>query len=264
MGAPHSIGGHVSDLTYDNPLYYEIAFSYRNIPEEVDLFEENFRRFAKIDIHSVLEIACGNSPHMEELLKRGFRYAGIDLNDAMLEYSRAKAKPPGHEIELHKADMNDFAIPEPVDFAYIMLGSLSSPTTEALHRHFDCVAGAVKPGGLYLLDWCINTDPATGASSWEMERDGIRVMTTVEWTAVNTVKQLVRETITLAVNDHGTEKLLTDSHVRRVIYPQEFRLLVSAHPHWEFMGWWNCWNMDQPLETTEGRISRPIVTLRRK
>lgn len=57
---------------YDYPEYYEIAFSWRDIPTEVDLFEECIRRFSKIQVKSVLEIGCGNSPHMEELIKRGY------------------------------------------------------------------------------------------------------------------------------------------------------------------------------------------------
>lgn len=35
---------------YDYPEYYEIAFSYRDIKKEVDVFEECFRRFSKIQV----------------------------------------------------------------------------------------------------------------------------------------------------------------------------------------------------------------------
>ncbi|MCK4526646.1 class I SAM-dependent methyltransferase, partial [candidate division WOR-3 bacterium] len=65
---------------YDNPKYYEIAFSFRDIPAEVDVFEKSFKRFSEIPVKSVLELACGNSPHMKELVKRGYQYNGLDLS----------------------------------------------------------------------------------------------------------------------------------------------------------------------------------------
>ena len=68
---------------YDNPKYYEIAFDFRNIAAEVDLFEECFRRFARIPVHSLLEIGCGTCPHMIELARRGYKYTGLDINPNM-------------------------------------------------------------------------------------------------------------------------------------------------------------------------------------
>ena len=44
---------------YDNPKYYLIAFSYRDIPKEVDVFEECIRRFAKTPVERMLELCCG-------------------------------------------------------------------------------------------------------------------------------------------------------------------------------------------------------------
>jgi len=73
---------------YDAPQYYEIAFSFRDISAEVSLFEECFRRFSRIPVKSVLELGCGNCPHMEELTRRGYEYSGLDISEAMLDYSR--------------------------------------------------------------------------------------------------------------------------------------------------------------------------------
>ena len=84
-----------SDRLYDHPKYYEIAFSFRDIPAEVDLFEQCFKRFSHITVRSVLELGCGNTPHLEELLKRGYSYHGLDLSRAMLDYSREKVSRIG-------------------------------------------------------------------------------------------------------------------------------------------------------------------------
>ncbi len=254
----------MSDV-YNYPKYYEIAFSFRDIPAEVDLFEESFRRFARTPVRSVLEIACGNSPHMLELAKRGYSYHGLDLNPNMLEYSREKALNADIPANLMKQDMVDFSMSEPVEFAFIMLGSLLIKSTDELTSHFDAVARAVKPGGLYLLDWCVQYDPMLEAGegvSWPMEADGIKVDTTNKWTAVDRVEQMFNETITLEVDDNGKKVTVSGTDLRRAIYPQEFLLFVNRLEDWEFVGWWNNWNLDDPLEH-QTKIGRPVTILRR-
>jgi len=250
---------------YDNPKYYEIAFSFRDIPAEVNVFEECFRRFSRIPVKSVLELGCGHSPHMEELVKRGYRYSGLDLSKAMLEYSREKAWRMGAQANLIHADMVDFSLEATVDFVYVLLDSLYAKSTSELITHFNSVAQALKKGGLYFLDWCVKYDQPgkpEGAFSWNMERDGIKVKTTVSWKAINRVEQTFEETITLEVDDHGKKLNIVGKGIRRAIYPQEFLCFVSTLKHFEFVGWWNNWDLGQPLEQAD-KIDRPIALVRR-
>ena len=248
---------------YDNPKYYEIAFSFRDIPAEVDVFEECFKRFSLIPVKSVLELGCGNSPHMEELIKRGYQYNGLDLSQAMLDYSREKALRIGAEVNLIHANMIDFSLDTTVDFVYVLLGSLYVKSTSELLTHFNSVGQALKKGGLYLLDWCIQYDPLSeGGDSWEIERDGSKVKTTVSWKTINRVEQTFEETITLEVNDHGEKQSLIGKEIKRAIYPQEFLCFVSSFKHFEFVGWWNNWDLRQPLEQAN-KTDRPIALVRR-
>jgi SAM-dependent methyltransferase len=253
------------DKLYDHPEYYEIAFSFRDIPAEVDLFVECFKRFSHIPVKSVLELGCGNSPHMEELIRRGYQYNGLDLSRAMLEHSVEKAKRMGAEVNLIQADMNDFSLNKKVDFVYVLLGSLSVRNTMELSRHYDCVANALEKGGLYLLDWCVQFNPpwaTEGGTSWEMERNGVKVKTNVSWELINRVEQTFREIITLEVDDHGKSLSLIDRDVKRAIFPQEFLCFISNSEHFEFVDWWNNWDLSQPLEQAD-KIDRPIALVRR-
>ncbi|MBI4726308.1 class I SAM-dependent methyltransferase [candidate division TA06 bacterium] len=97
----------MSDL-YANPKYYEIAFSFCDITKEVDVFQKCIAQYSKIPVKSVLELGCGNSPHLLELLKRGYRYTGIDLSREMLEFSKSKVSEEmlGKATFL-QANMND-------------------------------------------------------------------------------------------------------------------------------------------------------------
>ena len=252
---------------YDEPRYYEIAFSYRDIGAEVDTFEQCFERYAELPVKSILELGSGNSPHMEELLKRGYSYTGLDINESMLAYSARKASAIAGKATFVHADMTDFSLGDTFDFAYITLGSLSARNTEEVISHFRSVAQALNRGGLYLLDWCVHFAPfSERTESWTMEQGEIKVTTHWSERLLDAVQQLVEETLSLEVLDGGTVYHLSETGVRRVIFPQEFLQIIQHTGDVEFVGWWNNWDLEKPLGEVKDpkSISRPIALLRRK
>lgn len=249
---------------YQNPRYYEIAFAFRDITKEVNVLEACARTYADISVNTFLEIGCGNSPHMEELLKRGYEYLGIDLSAEMLQFSRDKAEELGLGASLFSEDMVSFKLEKQADFAYVMLGSLYVKSTEELHSHFDSMSQAIRPGGLYLLDWCVQFKPISDHSdSWKREHEDIKIKTTYSSQVVDPVLQTYEETITLEVDDHGEQIEIQEKCIRRAVYPQEFLFFISLRPDFEFVGWWNDWNLSIPL-SGDVAINRPIVLLKRK
>jgi SAM-dependent methyltransferase len=249
---------------YENPKYYDIAFSFRNLAEEVDLFEAVIARYSKVPVTRMLEVASGQSPHLEELAKRGYEYVGLDLSEKMIEYAEGKAKEIGARADFHIGDIADFTLPNQADFGFILLGSLYGKDTRDVLSHFNAMGKVIRRGGLYLLDWCVSFAPlADYEDSWEMESEGIRVKTTYQSKPVDFVEQRVEETITLDVDDHGKRGSFVEKAIRRVIFPQEFLLLVGHQTSFEFMGWWNNWNLDKPLPVEE-TVTRPIIVLRRE
>jgi SAM-dependent methyltransferase len=249
---------------YENPKYYDIAFSFRNLVEEVDLFEEVIARYSKVPVTRMLEVACGQAPHLEELSKRGYEYVGLDLSEKMIEFAKGKAKEIGARGEFHVGDIADFSLSKQADFGFILLGSLYGKDTRDVLSHFDAMGKAIRKGGLYLLDWSVSFAPlADYEDTWEMESAGIRVKTTYRAKLVDFVEQKMEETITLDVDDQGRKGSLVEKALRRVIFPQEFLLLVAHCTSFEFVGWWNNWNLDKPLPVQEN-ITRPIIVLRRE
>jgi len=248
---------------YNHPEYYEIAFSFRDIPAEVDLFERCFAMYSKTQVKSVLELGAGNSPHAEELVKRGYYYNGLEINQPMIDYSLKKAEKQNIDINLIQADMTNFSLKEKVDFAYTPLGSLFVKNDKELTSHFDSVAQSLYEGGLYLLDWCIEFSIKEGEeTTWTTEEGNITVTTTVFWKPISLARQIFEENIILKVNDNGKQIEVSDKNIRRAVYPQEFRLFIDNFRKFEFIGWWNNWDLDQPLDDA-GVISRPIIVLRR-
>jgi SAM-dependent methyltransferase len=248
---------------YQNPKYYEIAFSFRDIAAEVDVFESLIRQYSLIPVSKMFEVGCGPAPHLVELARRGYAYEGLDLSPEMLAYSREKAEKSGASARFHQADMTDFELREQADFAFVLLGSLQARNTAELVSHFDCMGKALKSGGLYLLDWCVSFTSSTGeGDSWEIVQGPITVNATYRSKLIDPVEQINEESLTLEIEDAGVKKVIVETWVRREIYPQEFLLFIDARSDFEFIGWWNYWDLSQPLQGAQ-EISRPIAVLRR-
>lgn len=252
------------EILYKNPKYYEMAFSFRDISKEVDLFEEAIERYALIPVKRFLEVGSGTSPHLEELVKRGYEYVGIDKCKEMLDYARSKAKKLNVPVELVCADMIDFRLEKPADFGYVLLGSLYIKDTNEMISHFNAMGKTIEKGGLYLLDWCVQFAPfRDNSESWEIEKNEIQIKVTTCSIVLNRIDQTYEETITVQVNDDGHHKELEEKCIKRAIYPQEFLMFISNRGDFEFVGWWNNWDLSKPLDGTE-QINRPIIILRKK
>ncbi len=249
---------------FDVPKYYEIAFSYRDIQFQVNVFEESIKRYSKISVNKVLELGCGNSPHMSELVSRGYEYMGIDYNEEMIRYSEDKSRAHKDKVKLICANMFDFDFEIKVDFACILVDSLYIRNNDELNSHFDSVSKVLQKGGLYFLDWCVQFSPLTEKrEDWKVKEDGVIINGEIYTTNINTVAQTYEENVILNVNDKG--KLFKMKHrlMRKAIYPQEFLLFIENRGDFEFVGWWNNWNLDNPLKGTE-KIYQPIIIIRKK
>ncbi len=249
---------------YNEPLYYEIAFSFVDAKKEVDRFESFIAQYSNTNVERFLDIGCGPSLQSRELAKRGYQAVGLDSSSQMLEYAEKRAAEEGVRIDTVKADLTDFKLKEEVGFAFIMMGTICYVLSkETFLTHLDSVAGSLKSGGLYLienamLDWA--SQDLFRPESWTMESSGIQVRATWEFQLKDAMTQMVTGTMTLNVNDHGNELVLQDSQDMRMIFPQEFVTLVELNDNFEFVGWFE---RDSTKPLTEANRDN-IVLLRRK
>ena len=256
---------------YEHPLYYEIAFSFFDPKKQIDCFEEIIARFSKIRVNRFLDIACGPSLQLREIARRGYEAVGLDLSNEMLEYLRKKAEEEGVKIETIQADLTNFRLRRKADFAFIMMGSFEFKSNEDLLKHLDSVAASLNKGGLYFIqNMCLNwrIDWTKGQKQeWVMERDGIAVKVTFEIHVKDVINQIVTEKTVLEVDDDGKKRTFVEEEDLKLIFPQEFKLLVNLNGKFEFLGWWkgsvDTWYLDQPLEKAED-LNINMVLLRRK
>ncbi|MCA9471075.1 MAG: class I SAM-dependent methyltransferase [Nitrospirales bacterium] len=252
---------------YDKPEYYEVAFSFRDISAEVRVIQTLISDYAQCDVKRIMQLACGPSQHMLTLNKAGFDYIGVDINSAMIDYSSQLAQKHGVNAEFYQQDMVRYRVDTPVDCVFIALGDLYVTSTNELRMLFDSVANSLNVGGLFLLDWCVQFQPerffdATG-QTWSISKDAVRIDSLVEMRPLDRVEQTFQETLTMNIHEGDRHTRLESASQKRAIFPQEFLMLVESSKTFEFIGWWNNWNLSQPISAATIDFFRPITLLRR-
>jgi len=252
-------------VLYDFPEYYEVAFSFRDIPAECDFLQRLIQRFGNHPTRDILEIGCGPAPHASDLIERGYRYLGLDINRNMIDYATYKWKDVIPRPVFLEGDMTDFSVETQVDFAFVMIGSLYLSTIVQYHRHFDAMASVMRPGALYFLDWCIQfTDPESllKVQPLIVEKDGIRVKSEFRLKVLDRREQMYEEIWTVSVDDHGRKRQFDMIERNRAMMPTEFLSFISNRPDFDFVGWWAEWDLNKPILDSE-EPARPVALIRR-
>ena len=226
---------------YRYPHYYAIALAPSDPGREVDFFKTAIERFSRTGVHRVFELGAGTAPYLEEWHKRGYRYCGLDLSPAMIEFAREKAQRCGIEAEFVLGDMRELDRDlGPFDLAYVLLGSLYVRSNREFLDHLDRMAAALAEGGLYLLDsfvWFrIFHDYKR---SWTRRRGGVTVHTRYRAELTDPVAQTYDECLTFTVDDHGKEVVINGRVPVKIFFPQEFLSLIELSGRFEFIGWYN-------------------------
>ena len=247
---------------YRHPQYYDIALAPRAPRREVDFVEAAFGRFSSRKLGSVFELACGTAPYLQEWHRRGIAYCGLDLSPQMLAAARAKADRAGISARFVEGDLRalDRGLGR-FDLAYVLLGSLYLRSNGEFLDHLDRLADLLPAGGLYLLDsfvWFRMFHDYR--RTWLRRRGGITVRTSYRAVVTDVIAQTYDECLTYAVDDHGQRSVISGRVPAKVFFPQEFLSLVGASRAFEFVGWFNDFDLDAPLQP-EGRH---IAILRRR
>ncbi|WIV12024.1 class I SAM-dependent methyltransferase [Proteiniborus sp. MB09-C3] len=134
--------------------YYDIIFPATS--DKIDFIEK-----AADNGKYVLDIACGTGNYAIELAKKGYIVDGIDLDAAMIEAGKKKAKKEDLDINLVQGDMKDINAlfsEKKYDLAYCIGNSLVHLDNEAEIQHMIDDIGKIIDNGGKLLIQIINYD----------------------------------------------------------------------------------------------------------
>ena len=209
---------------YEDPALYELAFSYRDVPAEVDVLEAWYqRRHGGKGARRILELAAGPAAHAVEFARRGAKVTALDSSAAMCAYASRRASDQGVALEVVQADMVGFRLPRRrFDLLVAMLDSAGHVLDlDTMVEHLRSVVAHLSPGGLYVMELSHPADFMGGASKtqdrWRLTRHGSRVE--VNFTSppggFDPVTQVATCRISVRVTERDRTRVLRDRIVLR-------------------------------------------------
>ncbi len=268
-GPPSQSAGRKQVVTaswYDCPQYYDLAFRSETRPE-VDFIEAACRKYCQFPVRHLLEPACGTGRLVAELAHRGYRVTGFDLSQPSLSYLRRRLARRRLQATVCQADMADFSLPRPADAAYNTFDSFRHLLTEQdARRHLQCVAGSLRPGGIYILGFHLLPPDASEQciERWTERSGNTQVTVTLRVTASDRRRRQETVRISLLVRRGAEELRLRDEFPLRLYTASQFRHLLAQVPAFELLDVYDFWyEIDQPLEFND-EISDSVFILRKR
>jgi len=132
-----------SDLAEIYDQLYLVTFNYEQDAEFVDSI------LKKYQIKEFLEIGCGSGHLANLLVKMGYKIAGVDLYEEMLQIARKRLP----EIQFIQQDIRKLKLDRKFD-AIIAMGRMFTymTTNEDVEQSIGSIASYLNPGGIILFD----------------------------------------------------------------------------------------------------------------
>lgn len=223
---------------YDTPRYYDLVFD-ADTAKEADFLESAQACYGRTRGRRVLEPACGSGRLVLELARRGWSVTGFDLSRPMLEFARARLDAAGLSARLDERRLESFRYRAgSFDLAHCLVSTFKYLLDEEGARgHLECVARALKPGGLYVLGFHLSEYDTTSRARerWVIEEEGCRVVCNIQSWPPDRRRRLEAVRSRLTVTEGGEERRSETSWQFRTYDAREVRRLFRSVPALELV-----------------------------
>lgn len=171
-----------SHSSADSTHYNDSAESYdilneKNSRQINQVIEEILREH---QVESVLDLTCGTGSQVFWLAKCGYKVTGSDINKAMLEIAKDKAKKDQLDVELLEGDMRSIN-PGTFDAVITILNAVGHLTRQDFELAIKNIRKNLNDGGLYIFDifnlnYLFHSDNITALTiDWFKESEGKKI-----------------------------------------------------------------------------------------
>jgi SAM-dependent methyltransferase len=226
--------GPTHDPLYSDPEAYDIAFGWDSSDETAGCVRVAAELLGR-PVRRALEVGCGTGRVLRDLARLGLEAVGLDREPALLRVARRRLRELGLSAELIEADMREFALERPVDFAISPIngvGYLTGPGE--LANHLVAAAANLTAGGVYVIEVSfgpIEKDFFGKSEPWIFERGGARVMADWRLLEADADSGLVTNEATMIIQrpSQDERRLVCRQRLRKWDQPT-FYGLVAASP----------------------------------
>lgn len=250
---------------YDYPKYYDLVYG-SDWKAEFDFLEDCFELHTDLVVRRVFEPACGTGRLLARLADAEYDVGGLDLNPKAIDYCNNRLQRQGHPAATFVGDMADFRLKKKVDAAFNTINSFRHLQTEAeAQSHLECMAAALKPGGLYMLG--IHLTPTSvepmQEESWSARRGNLAVLSRL-WVNECNLRQR-RETVGMSFDVYTPTKQyrIEDEVTFRTYTAEQMQALLEGIADFEVTAVYDfSYNVDRPIEI--GPETEDVVYVLRK
>lgn len=223
---------------YEQARYYDIAFCSkgfnRDVTEETDFYLDCFKKYSRLQVKRILEVACGTGTFITSFVKRGYQVTAYDMSEGMVKYARESVNKEGcaDKAEVLQGDMRTMKFSKKCDAAINLLSSICyCVTDQEVLQHFSNMAQTLRKGAAYILEFSYacndikNENPQD--QSWTAEQDGIKIDVAWNPDRYDEVNKIRHVTVTMKVDDHGKILSFSEDHNLRLWHYQDFVRLTS-------------------------------------
>ena len=212
-------------------------------------------------------LVCGTGRLITELATRGYELSGFDVSQPALRYLRRRLTRFRLYAEIFEAEMSNFRIGQPTDAAYCVINTFRYLLTEQAARgHLECIAGSIRPGGIYVLG--LHLLPSGGDKEhyecWTQRRGYTKVTTTLRLLRTDRRCRVEKLQVHLLVRRRSKELHLRCEFQLRTYTPRQFRRLLDSVPSLEMCDVYDFrYDIAQPF-APNNEMSYSVFVLRRR
>lgn len=225
---------------YETPLYYDIVFD-TDTAKEADFIDAMVKKYCETRGRGPkrgLEPACGTGRLITALTQRGYDMAGFDANEAMVRFARERFSAERIMADVAVGRMEQFKIRRPFDFAYNLVSTFKYLLTEKdAKSHLECVAEALKPGGIYVLGFHLSQyeDDKQSRERWVGKRGDIGVVCNITGYPPDKKKRKEKVRSRMTITRGEEEKRHEVEWEFRTYDARQFKTLLKKVPTFEMI-----------------------------
>lgn len=256
----------LNESIYDHPKYYDLVFG-TDCAAETKFILGCSERYLGRPAKRFFEPACGTGRLLYSLARRGHDVDGLDLNVKAIEFCNARFERHDMPYRAFVADMSDFRTKRKCDVAFNTINSFRHLPTEGTARgHMECMAGAVRAGGLYLLGVHLTPTDATPSEgeSWSARRGHLSVNTHMWTNSRDPKKRVEKFGIRFDIHRPSGSVRISDELVLRSYTMRQIAALIKQSGLWETIATYDFgYDLDDPI-TVDSQSEDVVYVLRRK
>jgi SAM-dependent methyltransferase len=240
---------------YDFPKYYDLVFG-SDWRAEYCFLRQCFDLWARRPVQRLFEPGCGTGRLLARFARNGFEVCGLDLNPHAVHFCNARLRRRGISPAAFVGDMADFTLSRQVDACYNMINTFRHlPSEEAALGHLQCIADALRPGGVYVLGLHLTPTAQQRCleESWSATRGNLSVVSRLWSMELDPARRVERIGMTYDIYTPSKQFRIEDETQFRTYTADEMQRLFEAVPSLRVVETYDFrYDLEWPIEVNDG------------